>query len=371
MANLVLIFLYLQNIYFTSVSNSFLTAKGEHNFCRILFSLPFSKKPIIRFSAFSRSSCNSSLFAVCAMAGGCLIIAFTVLLYMEGISRTETTKLLAKSIFKDRSMLFMALPPILFVVSWECFHLSNELYPSTTEMAKNCKIIALAICSILILGRTFFMTQILGMCLVSFGMFKLSQVPYSYVELQEIARDPIELSLIACGLIAYGISFAMLEREFKRAESMFWIVGIQYCMYFVPTFLLIGCFNDWYFHNEQSFLAASDIFTWFQIVIYCAQMIMEFFVIKISDSIFMNMSYSTAIALIMLFGQSLQVSGLGSGFIIYGAMLYVFLEFTQSIRVNGGNNTADFRFVDRIHPVGDRKEILTFLPTKNCDDVEN
>lgn len=265
----------------------------------------------------------------------------------------------------------MALPPILFIVSWECFHLSNELYPSTTTLAKNCKIISLAICLILILGRTFFMTQILGMCLVSFGMFKLSQVPLSYAELHEISKDPIEFCLILCGLVSYGLSFALLERQFKRAASNFWIVGIQYCIYFVPCFLLLSFYNDWLFYNEIGFLAASDIFTWFNIVFFAAQMMMEFFVIKISDSIFMNMSYSTAIALIMMFGQSIQITGLGSAFIFYGTMLYVFLEFSQtfSMQQRSENAAADFRFVDRIHPVNDRKEILTFLPAKNDDET--
>lgn len=267
-------------------------------------------------------------------------------------------------------MFFMALPPMLFVISWECFFLSNEFYPSTTAMTKNCKIISLAIFSILILGRKFFMTQILGICFVAYGMFRLTQTPLSLTEFDDLSKDPIESCLIVSGLLSYGLSFVLLERQLKLADASFWITGIQYCMYFVPCFLIVSCYNDWLFHNEQGFLTASDIFTWFYIVFVAAQMIMELFVIKISDSIFMNMSYSIAFAFIMLFGQSLKISGYGAGFIIYGIMLYIFLEFSQSIIPVRRENAADLRIIDRIYPIGDCKEVHSFLP-KNHSDHEN
>lgn len=229
-------------------------------------------------------------------------------------------------------MLYMSVPPILLVLSWELSHVASMIAPYENAVAKNFIIISAAFFALLTLGKRFFMTQILSLFLIAVGASKFPQ-NFNMSEFRlltqydEQTQLVIGYSMIALSVVFCGLSYVLLEKRLKSSESSFWITGIQYNLFYVPFFLLISLINDIIFYEQSEFFDAFDIFAWFYIIFISAQKIMELFVLKISDSICMQMSYITALSMIVFLEQNFELSRYGTGYIIYGIMLYMVLEF--------------------------------------------
>lgn len=226
----------------------------------------------------------------------------------------------------------MLVPPFLLVLSWEVYHISAMILPYETAIAKNYTIISTVFFSILILRKGFFMTQILSLFFIAVGSSLFPQ-NYEFSEFKILSaydnesRQIIGYSLIVLSTVFYGLSYILLELRLKSPENSFWITGIQFNIFYVPFFLIVSLINDYIFYDDSEFFDAFDIFAWFYIIFISAQKIMELFVLKISDSIHMQMSSAIALSLIVFLEQNFTLSRYGTGLIVYGTMLYSVLEF--------------------------------------------
>lgn len=228
----------------------------------------------------------------------------------------------------------MALPPLCLLLSNQLLLQSSRNLPSESLSAANYSICGVAVCTMLLIKRKFFLTQVLAVFFIAKG---LDQIPSDSIvyEFQESElsdnRRLLELGYIVLAILFYGFSYVMLEKILKASEVSLWIRGIQLNIFAVPLSLMISYINDWNNEDPRGFFDSFNIIAWFFIVFKIAQQMMELFVIKVADSIYRSLSLSAALVIIGLmkypidFYQTLPMQ-LASGLVLTGISLYIIID---------------------------------------------
>lgn len=241
-------------------------------------------------------------------------------------------------IFCDIKTTFkMALPPIFLILSNELLLVSSSILPVQSQTAGNYTIIGVAIFTVLVLKKRFFLSQALAVYFVARG---LDQFPSDYVEGDVNSSDSLSTFYghfsIVWAILCYGMSYVILEKVLKSSEVSLWIRGIQLNLFTVPLSLLMSFTYDWMNDNQHGFFDNFSLIAWFFVVFKVAQLMMELFVIKVADSIYRCLALSTALVIIGILKHPFSIddmipaglgsSQLGAGLVLAGICLYTVMD---------------------------------------------
>lgn len=241
-------------------------------------------------------------------------------------------------IFNDMKTTFkMALPPILLILSNELLLISSKVLPLQTQSAGNYTILGVAIFTVLILKKKFFMSQAIAVYLIASG---LDHFPsgFNMYDIQEPKTDSVMTFYahfaIVWAVLCYGLSYVVLEKVLKSTEVSLWIRGIQLNLFIVPFSLLISFTNDWLNDDPRGFFENFNIIAWFFIIFKIAQQMMELFVIKIADSIYRCIAMAISLVIIGIMKNPFNLEDscmevpvkLGSGLVLAGICIYSIMD---------------------------------------------
>lgn len=322
MALIVLTFLYLQNQFFESdISSSLLVSKSEfksQTFNDLLLIFP--------------------IFLVNAVAGIFQIILFTTFIYFEEGSLAGLKNNVQTHIFADvRTTFKMALPPIFLILTNELLLISSKILPMQSQSASNYSIFGVAIFTVLLLKRRFFLSQAVAVYLIARG---LDLFPTDGILFDTAQSEPGSISsfyghfAIVWAILCYGLSYVILEKVLKSSDVSLWIRGIQLNLFTVPLSLMVSYTNDWLTGDTRGFFDSFNIIAWFFIIFKIAQQMMEMFVIKVADSIYRCLSLSTALVIIGIMKNPFTIEEsyeyvpvkLGTGLVLSGVCLYIVMD---------------------------------------------
>lgn len=241
-------------------------------------------------------------------------------------------------IFNDvQTTLLMALPPIFSLAANQLLLLSSKTLPNQTHSAVNYTICGIAIFTILILKRRFFLTQAIAVFFVAKGLDQIPSVEFDNEDFNDTNNMYGQWSIVLA-ILCYGISSVILEKILKSSEVSLWVRGIQLNLFVVPLSLMMSFINDWNSNknpgDSSGFFENFNIIAWFFIIFKIAQKMMELFVIKVADSIYRSLSLSTALVVIGImqhpfdFEVNYEVSSmkLATGLVIAGIWLYTIMD---------------------------------------------
>lgn len=247
----------------------------------------------------------------------------------------------------------MSLPPIFLILSNELLLVASNILPVQSQSATNYTIIGVAIFTVLILRKRFFLTQALACYFIARG---LDEIPDD-ARIYDIDQPLSSLSTfyghfaIVWAILCYGMSYVMLEKVLKSSEVSLWIRGIQLNLFTVPLSLLMSLTNDWLNDDPRGFFENFNIIAWFFIVFKIAQQMMELFVIKIADSIYRCLALSVALVVIGImkypfsFDAAMSPIQLATGLVLTGVCLYSVMDnFPKWGELQDNNDTdEDYR----------------------------
>lgn len=243
-------------------------------------------------------------------------------------------------IFTDMKTTFkMALPPIFLILSNELLLISQKVLPLQTQSAGNYTILGVAIFTVLILKKKFFLSQALAVYFVASGLDHFpSNFQSDMFNVQESTDDPVKNFFahfaIVWAVLCYGLSYVVLEKILKSSEVSLWIRGIQLNLFIVPFSLLMSFTNDWLNEDSRGFFENFNIVAWFFIIFKIAQQMMELFVIKIADSIYRFLALATSIVIIGILKNPFSLEDsyeqvpvkLGAGLVLAGICIYTIMD---------------------------------------------
>lgn len=206
-----------------------------------------------------------------------------------------------------------------------------------SQSASNYSIIGVAIFTVLLLKRKFFLSQAVAVYLISRGLdnFSVDNVMMTVAQVEPDSNETFyDHIAIVWSILFYGLSYVILEKVLKSSDVSLWIRGIQLNLFIVPLSLIVSYTNDWMTGNQLGFFENFNIIAWFFIIFKIAQQMMELFVIKVADSIYRCLALSTALVIIGImknpfdFEESFEVSPvkLGTGLVIAGISLYIVMD---------------------------------------------
>lgn len=270
-----------------------------------------------------------------AVSGVCQIIIFTLFIYLEKGSLIALKNCLEHHIVNDyKSTLMMSIPPLLLVNSYALLYLSVSIVPGVALQSYNYNIFGVAIFAFLVLKKRFFLSQILALYFIAKGLtfypLKADMQQFDYVQQQETVFTIYGWIYVVLSVLAYGLSFIMLERILKSSEVSLWIRGIQLNIFSVPLALAV----NYYFASsdpDHGFFDNFNIIAYFFVVFKIAEQMMELFVIKVADSVCRMLALSAAVAIVGTMKQPFDVKGLspsnlGIALILAGICLYSVME---------------------------------------------
>jgi UDP-galactose transporter len=286
------------------------------------------------FIAIYVTSIAYHLFLVNAVAGIFQIVLFTIFIYIEESSLTALKNNFVQHIFVDVKTTFkMALPPIFLILSNELLLISSNILPNQSQSASNYTIIGVAIFTVLLMKKKFFLTQALAVYFIANG---LDQLPAdNIISSSEISSSTSNVhgnSAIVLAILCYGISYVTLEKILKSSEDVsLWIRGIQLNLFTVPLSLVMSFTNDWLNDDPRGFFDSFNIIAWFFIIFKVAQSMMELFVIKIADSVYRCIALSAALVIMGIMKNpfidyEFSATKLGTGLVIAGICLYAIMD---------------------------------------------
>lgn len=264
---------------------------------------------------------------------------FMLFLYMEEGSIAALRCKVGKHIFVDLKTTFkMSLPPIFLILYNEFLLISSKTLPIQSQSADNYSIIGVAIFTVLMLKKKFFLSQATAIYFIAKG---LDQFPSDRVRI-DIAETANENSLITifahlaivCAILFYGLSYVILEKVLKASEVSLWIRGIQLNLFTVPLSLLVSFSNDWINENPHGFFESFNIVAVFFVIFKIALQTMELFVIKVADSIYRCIALSIALVIIAIMKHPFTLTviaendpvKLGTGIVFAGVCLYIVMD---------------------------------------------
>lgn len=278
------------------------------------------------------------LILVNAVAGVIQIILFTIFIYFEEGSVAALKHNVVQHIFVDMRTTFkMALPPIFLILSTELLLISSKILPVQSQSAANYSIFGVAIFTVLVLKKRFFLSQAVAVYFIATGLNHFSP-DLAIIDVQEVTGDSMITFFghfaIVWAILCYGLSYIILEKVLKSSEVSLWIRGIQLNLFTVPLSLAVSFSNDWMNGESRGFFENFNIIAWFFIIFKIAQQMMELFVIKVADSIYRCLALSTAIVIIGIIKNpfSLEASydyqpvKLGTGLVLAGICLYMIMD---------------------------------------------
>lgn len=273
-----------------------------------------------------------------AVAGVFQIVLFTIFIYFEegslaGLKNNVQTHILADT----RTTFKMALPPIFLVLTNELLLISSKILPLQSQSASNYSIFGVAIFTVLLLKRKFFLSQAVAVYLIARG---LDQFPTDNNMFDIAQSEPGSISTfyghfaIVWAILCYGLSYVILEKVLKSSDVSLWIRGIQLNLFTVPLSLMVSYTNDWSTGDSRGFFDNFNIIAWFFIIFKIAQQMMELFVIKVADSIYRCLALSSALVIIGIMKNpfGIEVSHemvpvkLGAGLVLAGTCLYIVMD---------------------------------------------
>jgi Nucleotide-sugar transporter len=342
MALVVLSFLYLQNQFFGSdLSSDPIVPKSEY-----LALSPYR---------FVQLLISRKLFLVNAVAGIFQIILFTIFLYIEEGSLAALKLNVSSHILSDVKTTFkMSLPPIFLLLSNELLLLSSKILPIQSASAGSYTIVGVAVFSILMFKRRFFLSQALAVYFVAKG---LDHFPIdNNFDVSQAATDSTTVFYghlaIVWAILFYGISYVTLEKILKSSDVSLWIRGIQLNLFTVPFSLMMWYANKYVNDDPRGFFDNFTIIGWFYIIFKVAQQMMELFVIKIADSIYRCLALATALVVIGIMRHPFDIEAnfdyvpvkLGAGLVLSGVCLYAVMDqFPKWGEINDTDSDDEYR----------------------------
>lgn len=231
----------------------------------------------------------------------------------------------------------MALPPIFLILSSELLQMSSKILPVQSQSANNYLIIGVALFTILVLKKKFYLSQALAVYFVARG---LDQFPSDGNFMIDAHEKTSRMNmcyghlLIVCTILCYGLSYVILEKLLKSSDISLWIRGIQLNLFAVPLSLLISFSSDLMTGDSRGFFDNFNLIACFFIVFKIAQRMMELFVIKVVDSVHRSLALATAFVIIGFIKHPFAIdelfttvpSKLGLGFVLAGICLYTVMD---------------------------------------------
>lgn len=242
----------------------------------------------------------------------------------------------AQHIFVDVKTTFkMALPPIFLILSNELLMISSNILPNQSQSASNYTIIGVAIFTVLLLKKKFFLTQALAVYFIANGLDRFPAdniIMNSMPDISDSTRRFHGNSTIVLAILCYGISYVTLEKILKSSEDVsLWIRGIQLNLFTVPLSLIMSFTNDWLNDDPRGFFDGFNIIAWFFIIFKGAQQMMELFVIRIADSVYRCIALSASLVIMGIMKNpfidyEFSPAKLGTGLVLTGICLYSIMD---------------------------------------------
>lgn len=241
-----------------------------------------------------------------------------------------------------RTTFKMALPPVFLILSSELLQIAFKTLPVQAASADNYTIIGVAIFTVLVLKRRFFMSQAVAVYLIAKGLdqfpFPPEAIPIDILQTLENKSSSTSSFYghftIVCAILCYGLSYIILEQILKSSEVSLWIRGIQLNLFAVPLSLLVSFSNDWLTEDPRGFFDSFNIVAWFFIIFKTAQLMMELFVIKVADSVYRCLALSAAIVIMGVMQYPFAIDAdytdvpvkFGAGLVLAGICLYMIMD---------------------------------------------
>jgi UDP-galactose transporter len=267
-----------------------------------------------------------------AVAGIFQIVLFTIFIYIEEGSLSG----IVQHVFVDiRTTFKMALPPIFLILSNELLMISSEILPSQSISAENYTIIGVAIFTVLLMKKKFFLTQALAVYFIANGLDQFPVNDFSMNTTPDTADSTSQLrgnAVIVVAILCYGLSYVILEKILKSTEEVsLWVRGIQLNLFTVPLSLVISFTNGWLKDDPRGFFDDFNIVAWFFIIFKVAQGMMEIFVIKVADSVYRCIALSVAIVIMGIMRHpftdyEISPAKIGTGLVLAGIVLYAVMD---------------------------------------------
>lgn len=275
------------------------------------------------------------------MAGIIQIVLFTIFIYIEEGSLTGLKQNVEQHIFNDMRTTFkMALPPVFLILSSELLQIAYKMLPVQAASANHYTIIGVAIFTVLVLKRRFFMSQAVAVYFIAKGLDQFPQQGITVDILQTLENASSSTSpfyghfTIVCAILCYGLSYIILEQILKSSDVSLWIRGIQLNLFTVPLSLLVSISNDWLTDDPRGFFDSFNIVAWFFIIFKIAQSMMELFVIKVADSVYRCVALAAAIVIMGVMRYPFAIDAdftttpvkFGAGLVLAGICLYMIMD---------------------------------------------
>ena len=274
---------------------------------------------------------NFLIFSVNAIAGIFQIVLFTIFIFIEEGSVSS----IKQHVFFDvRTTFKMALPPIFLILSHELLLISYKILPNQSISAENYTIVGVAIYTVLLLKKKFFLTQALAVFFIASGLDRFPSDDFNtnfQLESNPTSRFQGN-AVIVIAILCYGISYVILEKILKSSDDIsLWIRGIQLNLFTVPLSLMMSFANGWLNDDPRGFFDDFNIVAWFFIIFLVAQGMMELFVIKVADSVYRCIALSVALVIMGVLRHPIEdyeitPSKLGAGLVLAGIVLYAVMD---------------------------------------------